>query len=286
MLFRSDDAILRSMENIWRLRNQVALAFEKNMGGDSIKSQIFVPAGRSYFTSLGKAVVAFEQSGHLDPITIAFGRLFTALRDRRYFSLHNAERDKAGVARRRQLGSKLFGGEIRHEKDKDFVETTDGRKIPFSLLSSGQQELLPLWTVLEYAISFSENRLLYIEEPEAHLFPGAQSELVEYLVSLVSNKTKLFITTHSPYVLSKINVLLKAGSLASSKIKFNESKINAVVDKAYWLKTEQVRAYAFIDNQLKTIIGSNNLINADYLDEVSNELNRDFTKLLEIEFEK
>ena len=54
---------------------------ENELKDNYFHAQTFVPAGRSFFTSMGKAVTAFERGGLLDPVTVAFGRLFTALRE-------------------------------------------------------------------------------------------------------------------------------------------------------------------------------------------------------------
>jgi predicted ATPase len=77
----------------------------------------------------------------------------------------------------------FFGGSIKFEREQEYVETADGRKLPFSILSSGQQELLPLWMAIEYFVSdLTERNLVFIEEPEAHLFPSAQALLTRCLV--------------------------------------------------------------------------------------------------------
>lgn len=52
---------------------------------------------------------------------------------------------------------------------------------------------------------------LVLEEPEAHLFPEAQKYIVE-LIALLCNSTgsSSFITTHSSYILTSINLLMHA----------------------------------------------------------------------------
>src|ERR1039458_4015286 len=37
-------------------------------------NQLFIPAGRSFFSSVGKALAAFEEGGSIDPLTLRFGR--------------------------------------------------------------------------------------------------------------------------------------------------------------------------------------------------------------------
>ncbi len=58
---------------------------------------------------------------------------------------------------------------------------------------------------------------LFIEEPEQHLYPASQAKLVRYIISEFSKAAErtgqagyVFMTSHSPYILTQINLLLKA----------------------------------------------------------------------------
>lgn len=270
---------------MFRIQNAVRTKLATDLEGDYVNSQVFIPAGRSFFTTVGKAVAAFEHGGLLDPVTAVFGRMFARLRDSgRYYP--RSRDDKTLEALRKSLALQFFGGTIRVERDKEYVESPDGRVVPFSILSSGQQELLPLWMVLEDVIrSGRDGQLLYIEEPEAHLFPSSQGSLVEYLATLNSGRTRrrLMITTHSPYVLSKTNNLLKAGQLANELGKESEQAIAAVIRREFWLRSGSVSAYAVVNKELVPIIDDDGLIDGEYLDEVSGEISREFLALLKIE---
>jgi predicted ATPase len=185
------------------------------------------------------------------------------------------------------LSEALFSGSITFDKNEEYVDTPDGRRIPFSILSSGQLELLPLWLTLnQFFDGDSANHFVYIEEPEAHLFPSTQGILTEYLVKLLgtSSSQKMLITTHSPYILGKINNLLKAGSLSENKSRRDQLKIEKVIPKSAWLKTKDVTAYAIIDRRVDRITGDDGLIDGEYLDDVSGEISRAFNELLEIEY--
>jgi predicted ATPase len=130
---------------------------------------LFIPAGRSFFTTVGKAIVAFEHAGMLDPVTQQFGRLFTSLRENRSAYYRRSEKLNSDFIK--ELVKQFFGGTtIRFDRDDEYIETSDGRKLTFPLLSSGQQELLPLWMTLN--AFFGPHYLIFIEEPEAHLFPS------------------------------------------------------------------------------------------------------------------
>lgn len=50
--------------------------------------------------------------------------------------------------------------------------------------------------------------ILFIEEPEAHLHPEVQIELIEIFAKVSELKLKIFITSHSNYMFNKLNNLL------------------------------------------------------------------------------
>jgi AAA domain, putative AbiEii toxin, Type IV TA system len=286
---RGDRAIL---EDAWRIDSLIRKNMNEALKDDYYNTQSFIPAGRSFFTSMGKTIVAFDRSGLLDPVTVAFGRLFTGVRERwnrRTVYSTDPAAQRRSISRRQTLAQSFFGGEIRIEGDKEYVTSGDGRKIPFSNLSSGQQELLPLWMTLESRAERRQNRqLVYVEEPEAHLFPTAQSALVEYLLALTTGDTglSLLITTHSPYILAKCNNFIKAFSLSVKGGDSAKAQINKIVPRSSWLNPDRVRAYAMINHSLQSIMSDDGLIDGEYIDEVSNEIASEFSRLLDIEFEQ
>jgi predicted ATPase len=84
--------------------------------------------------------------------------------------------------------------------------------------SSMIAEVSPIVIYLRYIIGSEENirnrkdtgakPIIFIEEPEAHLHPEAQVELIECFVDLVKSGAKLVITSHSNYIFSKLNNLI------------------------------------------------------------------------------
>jgi hypothetical protein len=293
--------VLEDFDELYRVRSTLRLNLNKFLGPERITSQTFIPAGRAFFTSIGRLVAGLEYAGSLDPLTIKFARHFGAIRERsafRYFRRRSVSDDEHRAVRDKIM-NELFGGEIRFDDDADYVESSDGRVIPFSSLSSGQQELLPMWSVVDYFNELEIRRpggalrrrrtsieLLYIEEPEAHLFPSAQSQLMDYLISSIKprrGRRSLIITTHSPYIMSKLNVYLKAGQLSRWKKKNRE--INKIVPRDCWLRNENLSAWAIQDGRLVDLVDEDGLIDSLYLDEISEEISRTFSQLLAIEAE-
>jgi len=60
--------------------------------------------------------------------------------------------------------------------------------------------------------------ILFIEEPEAHLHPEVQVELIEIFAKLSELKLKIFITSHSNYMFNKLNNLLIKKEIDKKKI--------------------------------------------------------------------
>jgi energy-coupling factor transporter ATP-binding protein EcfA2 len=270
-------------ERDWEIRKLSNSSISNLAGEDAVLRQIFVPAGRSFFTSVGKAVTAFDHSGLLDPLTVQFGRIFAAYRDHGGHYLDS--RDKR-VAHFLELLEGILGGKLVSSREAEYIQTTDGRKVPLSSLSSGQQELLPLVSILPYILSGDNRKVAYIEEPEAHLFPSAQSKIVEVFAQIIneSAKTDLVITTHSPYVLVKINNLIKAGQIGRMHGEKSKRAIDVVPRKS-WISPKNIRAYAIVDGVLKEIVDSNGFIDGDYLDDVSGQLEVEFNRLMGIQHE-
>lgn len=150
--------------------------------------------------------------------------------------------------------------------------------------SSGQQESIRILQDAFLGINSGNNVFRVIEEPEAHIFPEAQMYLLQLLAILLNNteNNQLIITTHSPYVLTVINNLMHAYSVGQK----NPEKVREIVNEHSWIAPEKVNAYMLtIANGAERIIDDEvNMIDAEKIDGVSEKLNEDYDKLLDIEY--
>jgi hypothetical protein len=272
-------------------------ALHRELGDEFLDSQIFIPAGRSLFTSIGKMMLVMEHVRSVDAITAEFGRRYATARERVARQRQRLPRKTKLPGTPEELLEEILGGRMVLEQGKESLKANDGRLIPFSALSSGQQELLPLAMILLESLSLSKlllsprswssRRTMYIEEPEAHLFPRAQSALVEILCSLIRSEgdyaQSLLVTTHSPYVLVKLNNLIKAGALAEIGDGNLEKELGKIFRLRNWLEPATVKAYAIVNGKLESILDDEGMIAADYLDDVSGEISREFYQLLALE---
>ncbi len=282
---------LVAMEYVWQLRQASEKVMAKELGRDFFPYQLFIPAGRSFFTNAGKAVMLLEQGNMVDPFVARFGRYFANARDRMLTMRSSAVSSTPSGRIFEQLITEILGGSVKRDRASEYLEARDGRKIPFMVMSSGQQELIPLVLALKYWEPFAPRRvgtsLMCIEEPEAHLFPSAQNRLVELLALIVNSDPKhrssLLITTHSPYVLAKLNNLIRAGALSDME-GISKSSLERVVPKHAWLAPGIVSAFGLEDGVLTDITDQTGLIDGEYLDRVSGEISEEFNKLLGLEF--
>ena len=83
--------------------------------------------------------------------------------------------------------------------------------IRLSQTSSMVSELAPLVLFLRGLIQPDDT--LIIEEPEAHLHPGAQADMAVILARLVRAGVKVIVTTHSDWLLQEIGNLVLEGLL-------------------------------------------------------------------------
>jgi hypothetical protein len=270
------------------LRNEFLKDIEERLGGKITTIAWFIPAGRSFYAQVEKDVVSFFETANLDPFVAQFGKLLPYLKDPIQF---RSEQSLESALLAREITERLLSGKYEREGQKDFINAEDGRKLPPALWSSGQQESLPLVLSMrrlaEGGLKTDRRLALFIEEPEAHLFPASQKTMME-LISLAFNSapkgTNIFITTHSPYVLSTLNILLKAGQLfQQSPTASNHTAISRIVPEFEALAPGSVGAYSMDRKKCRSIMDAETgLIDGRAIDDVSGELAEQFDALIDL----
>lgn len=198
--------------------------------------------------------------------------------------IQNAHEDKRKVLTiAHSLVQKIIRGNYTSGADEKIM-LDDGNYVYLTNASSGQKEAIRILQDAFIAINSDNNVSRIIEEPEAHIFPEAQMYLLQLLAMLLNNKenNQIIITTHSPYVLSVINNLMYAYKVGQK----DSEKVNKIVQKESWLDPEKVNAYMLTSakGSERIIDDDLDMIKAERIDEVSEKLNEDFNKLLNIEY--
>lgn len=283
---------LSNFEAIRLIRRRYFAIQAQQLGEVATYAQIFIPAGRSFFAILQNSIFSFLANNKaIDPFLTEFGSFYEKIK---YPRVTNSPRDEEGnrlKSKIDRLTESVLQGRHIFEKGHDFLQLTDGRKIGLENSSSGQQEMLPLALILG-SIPFtralgSGGNTVYIEEPEAHLFPTAQRSIVN-LVATIFNQSKVpvqfIITTHSPYILAAFNNLLQAGNTAVKLDGVSLERLERIVPEEQLLQSASIRVYSLHQGLCQSIMSvETGLISTNLLDAISDELATQFDHILDIE---
>jgi len=284
-------------EEVWIALNQI-------LSDSVLDGVLYIPAGRAFFTNTTKGIAVLQNVG-IDSITRGFAGQIQW--DSRWkVGMLTSGRGVTDEINRRM--TEISQGFVMMDSGVPRFLASDGRNLPLEVLSSGVQEMIPLFNVLEQLMFFREHGVevahavygpprpekpassrpfLYLEEPEANVFPKTQYELVELFAWLASDPILDFswvITTHSPYILSSFNNLIMAGQLAKERPELKD-EVAKLVPGHFWIEDGSFKAYCIHDGVLKSILSKSGLIDGEYLDSVSDTIGNEFDSLLRLEYD-
>ena len=155
--------------------------------------------------------------------------------------------------------AKLSDGEIVLENGSVFLQFESGEKIPVSAAASSVKELMPFLLMLQNGKIRQYNSLLF-EEPEAHVHPKKQFLVMDMLARCCNKGMLIQMTTHSDYLLGRMNQLLVLGkirekSMEAFEIFCKEHQFN----KNLYLHTEQIGGYYFKRENDRVVIEEQDL---------------------------
>ena len=286
---RQEDQSVRSMEMSFRRWNFLH-ALNILQGRTKVENSAYVPAGRSFFSNLNSVFEIFKNE-NLDPLLREFA----------------ANLDWASTPARAPLSGlkheilsaieAIQGGRFLLKDGGAMFEDDEGVQLPLGMVSSGTQELVPLFRIfsklIRDSIAASSNNgperlrehFLIVEEPEAHIFPNTQNKLVRVFSQLSNEPYFSFswvITTHSPYILTAFNNLIEAGQVARAKPELKD-EVAKLIPEHFWINEGDFKAYAIEDGVLKSIVAEDTgLVSANYLDQVSETIGVEFDELLRL----
>lgn len=258
----------------------------KLKNNELLKKVFFIPASRSFFANIQEKPYLFTDHGIVvDPWIDEFGFNYQEAKDHYFIidSIDEDDEDKQLINRLKKIVNRIISGEYLYEEEQDFIySSSNQKKVSLIHASSGQQEALPMLLILSvFPFIFHNNNnnpIFFIEEPEAHLFPFAQKDIVNLFGLLYQNKgCDFFITTHSPYILTAFNNMIMASNIEKEK----KEKISVIEHKVDY---NDVAAYTIKNGIVESILDDDvNLIGINILDQVSDILNEEFDKLMEIQ---
>ena len=124
-----------------------------------------------------------------------------------------------------------------------------------------------------------------VEEPELNLFPQSQMEVLRSLVAINSSSEQnmLVLTTHSPYSLAILNMLVMGAKVYQKANEDDKAVIENILPHRFHLDENDVAAYRLSskeDDYCSSIINPNTgMIAKNDLDSCSDEINRIFNQL-------
>ncbi len=195
-----------------------------------------------------------------------------------------------------------------NKSGNDFIIRKDGTESPAFYASSGIQSVTPMDVMSHYMMSqvgkkapmsmsdlnaiqeTNSKRLTYqsaqvfIEEPEQNLYPESQRLIILSLINALveakkveSESSMIMLTTHSPYVISVVNALLSAASVA------DKNTGNEIIDAKYMLKPSEISGYfisddgifsSILDSELQMLSGMELDGVSDWVEEIISQCNK------------
>ena len=165
------------------------------------------------------------------------------------------------------------------QSDQERIFYNDEDYLLLERSSSGIQSALPLYLTVKYFAK--KHKSIIIEEPEQNLFPKAQKETIQYIIEQVSDDNNLFMMTHSPYVLSTLNILIFAHKVAQMSEKTKE-QVKEFVKEEQWINPDDFSAYYLENGVARNIKSSRGLISDNEIDDISEDIAGEFDELMEI----
>lgn len=163
-----------------------------------------------------------------------------------------------------ELFGEIAGGKYKHQEKIGFQFKPKGRGTPLLhlfLASSSARSLFGLALYLGYQAKPGD--ILMIDEPELNLHPRNQLKMAELLVRLVGIGVRVFVTTHSDYIIKQINSMMMRGRLGQATTSSHAS-INPDDVRYYWAEGGTARLvekdiFGFVKTPFDDAIDSSNL---------------------------
>jgi hypothetical protein len=274
--FHLNDALLARVQRILAGKNSLS----ENEG-------VYIPAGRivySYVTPSQSMRIAAQRVTLQWPHSMYsfYELLEETIRNlwqqqeqqkRRSSAASNISEDTSFLKQRIQS---IIQGQLHYRHNTILLDIGNKTLTP-QIFAAGQMEIWPFCALVENGFLLEQSlEHVFFEEPEAHLHPGAQIQVMEIIAFLVNKGVEFLLTTHSPYMLYTLNNFLTASEILQAGLPLDADQRKTA------LTPQRVAAYRFArDGNVTAILEKDTgLINADELDEIADELGADFHELL------
>jgi len=248
-----------------------------------------IPASRTLLTQVRQIRLKVFDEGiqsSIDPFLSRFVASYHQIRDIYVNNEKSLTSDNGNIVS--DLIKEILNADVEFINNEDYLVYKDGRRNALTQASSGEQALVPVLLQLKYIYEATRNESIFFEEPELHIFPKFQKLLLQLLITVFNdsgNDSNLFITTHSPYILTSLNNLLQAGEMEKHLSKEKLKALEELVPKEYRINSKDFSAFQIINGKAKNIVDDETgLIAENIIDEVSDKDFDLFSQLIELDY--
>ncbi len=255
---------------------------------------IYIPAGRGVPATLSADQLSSLNSRDLDFLNRNFIRrllnwkdsfpkdLDGLIEDRKRLPLQHIDFEK--VRQAKDMINSILKGEYWSSLSAlsgGGIYIDDRQYVEMKFASSGQQEIV--WILLSiFKVMLEDIKVfMVVEEPEAHLYPETQKEVVELIALMLSDtENRVIITTHSPYILTSLNNLIYAGKLGKGN-----PEVDRILPRRLWVDTAKVEAFFVEEGGIRSIKDDEDgLLRAEEIDRASKSINDTYDRLADMEW--
>jgi predicted ATPase len=144
----------------------------------------------------------------------------------------------------------LFAGRIEQRNDDDFVFRKGNAEYPISMTAEGVKKIGILTTLINNG-QLNATSVLFLDEPETTLHPGATRVLVEMLVMMAQAGVQIFMASHNYFVLKQLHIAARKYQIDIGCYSLNRRSRNESVRADYINLREGLLENAIIDESLK-----------------------------------
>lgn len=198
-----------------------------------VQAVYFLPASRSGIyagmSSFGPILAQLSQSRAFINGKIQIPNIPEPISD--YYMALSTIKPRENIAYRNcvdEIEETILKGKVRFDtKRKSIVYNPTDMDVALEMsdVSSMVSEISPITAFLKYVVNgvsqyrrkvgVSENSIIFIEEPEAHLHPSNQIALIKSLAKLSKQNVQLVMASHSNYIFNQLNNMIMNKELDS-----------------------------------------------------------------------
>ncbi|HBZ1971976.1 AAA family ATPase [Klebsiella pneumoniae] len=153
----------------------------------------------------------------------------------------------------------IIGGSYKVIKNVLVYQSNSSGKQKFAMseASSSVRALLDIGFYIRCKLSPGD--LLMIDEPELNLHPRNQRMLARLLAKLVNHGVKVFLTTHSDFIIKEMNILImlnnsKKNKIVAEKYKYSESEFLSSEQVSIYVTSKEKQSRKWINTLTKATI--------------------------------